>query len=498
MGSNNNVKKDSANLNEATSANEFEENFEALLEKPGSLPVRLIPGQKVTSRVISISVDSVYIDFPGKTEGRIDANEFKDDEGNIKIVVGDEVEAFFVSVRDGIRMMTTFIHGYPAKKLKVISDAHGAGVPVDGEVKRDVKGGFEISVCGIRCFCPFSQIDLKVDKSSKSYIGKTYPFMILEFRDEGRNIIVSRRVLLEQEKQARIERLQKTLQEDMEVAGTVTSIQRFGAFIDLGGVEGLLPVSEISWDRVNSPYKYLKLGQKVTVKIISIDWESERLSLSIKALTPDPWSSVAEKYPEGIRVNGTIVRLVPFGAFVNLESGVDGLIHISNFGTGRRINHPKEVVEVGQEVEAYVLSVDEENRKISLSMNPKPEPKKIVFPEEGALIEGVVEKIKPYGIFLRMNNGQNALIPNSEVGTPIGTDHKGMFPPGTVMKAVVIEVDRDANKVRLSRKAVLEQEAQTEYEEYRNSVRKSEELTGGFGRLGEILKAKLDEKKQES
>ena len=259
-------------------------------------------------------------------------------------------------------------------------------------------------------------------------------------------------------------------------------------------MEGLVPMSELSWNRNEKVENILAVGQEVTVRVLSVDWANNRLTLSLKALQPDPWSLAAEKYTVDGRVNGTIVRLAPFGAFVNLEPGIDGLVHISNLGAGRRINHPREVVEVGQMVEAYILSVDTENRKISLSLQPKVEPKKIVLPEVGDVIEGVVDKVMPYGIFLRMSNGLNGLIPNSEMGTPAGSDHKHMFPSGTEMQVVVLEVDAGSNKVRLSRKAVTEKAAREEYDQYRASVKEAEAQSGGLGSLGDLLKAKLQEK----
>jgi small subunit ribosomal protein S1 len=233
------------------------------------------------------------------------------------------------------------------------------------------------------------------------------------------------------------------------------------------------------------------------VRIISLDWEKNRITLSMKVMQPDPWSSAAEKYPADSRVNGSIVRLAPFGAFVRLEPGIEGLVHISNLGAGRRINHPKEVVGEGQWVEVYVLSVDQQNRKISLSMQPKVEPVKVMLPAVGELLDGIVEKVMPYGIFLKMNNGLTGLVPNQEMGTPSGTDHRSMFAPGTELQVLVIEVDTADNKVRLSRKAVLEKTAQDEYNQYRETLKNSTGSSGSFGSLGEILKAKLEENKNQ-
>jgi len=470
------------------------ESFAKLLEKNGTNSARLAPGQKVKARVVSISGDFVYIDIGGKSEGVIDLEEFREKDGSLRIQEGQDIEAFFLSVQNGIRQLTTLVNGYSAMELKSIEAACEAGLPVNGEVKREVKGGFEVSVGGVRCFCPHSQIDLKGGREGGIYLGQTFPFKVLEYEEEGRNIILSRRALLEQEKQAGIERLKETLKEGAEITGRVSSLQKFGAFVDLGGMEGLIPLSEVSWTRVEKLEDVLAIGQEVTVKIISLNWDSNRLTLSLKALQPDPWSLVQEKYPVDGVVTGKIVRLAPFGAFVNLEPGIDGLVHISNLGAGRRINHPKEVVEVGQIVEVYVLSVDAENRKISISMQPKVEPKVIVLPQVGELIDGVVDKVMPYGIFLRMSNGINGLVPNSEMGTPTGSDHKRMFPPGTEMQVVVVDVDAGSNKVRLSRKAVTENAAKEEYDEYRSSVKQAEGQSGGLGSLGDILKAKLEEK----
>jgi len=492
------AKNSSLDEGEAAEAEGYEDSFAALLEKSSSKSTRLAPGQKVKSKIVSISGDLVYIDLGGKSEGVIDLNEFRDNEGTICVNEGDEIEAFFVTSENGIRKLTTMVNGYSAVTLNAIRDAHDADLPVNGEVRREVKGGFEISVGEVRCFCPFSQIDLKGGREGGIYLGRTFPFKVLEYEEDGRNIIVSRRVLLEQERQARIDRLKQTLENGMEVTGTVRSIQKFGAFIDIGGIDGLVPTSEVSWNRTDNAADLLSVGQQVTAKILSMDWDNNRLTFSLKAMLPDPWSGMVEKYPVDSRVSGTIVRLVNFGAFVNLEPGIDGLIHISNLGAGRRINHPKEMVEVGQMVEAYVQAVDPQNRKISLSMQPKIEPKKIVLPAVGELLDGVVEKVMPYGVFLKMSNGLTGLIPNSEMGTPSGTDHRRMFPAGTEMQVIAIEIDTVKSKVRLSRKAVMEKADHEDYNQYVVSTNKGSSTSGSLGSLGEILRAKMEEKKLNS
>lgn len=473
---------------------EQEENFAAMLEQYG-MGKKLYPGQKVSAKVVSISGDLVYIDLGGKSEGVVDLAEFMDKEGTSGVREGDEIEAFFVAVEDGFMKLTTLKGGYSTVTLSSISDAYEAGAPVSGDVKQEIKGGFEVSVGGVRCFCPFSQIDMKGRHESNGYPGRTFPFKILEYGEDGKKIVLSRRALLEQEKEAKGEKLKESLAVGMDVTAQVKSIRNFGIFVDLGGVDGLIPVSEISWDRSVNPVDILSIGQTITARIISLDWENNRLALSLKAMQPDPWASAEEKYPVDGRVSGSIVRLAPFGAFVRLEPGIEGLVHISNLGAGRRINHPKEVVETGQRVEVYVLSMDRQNRKISLSMQPKAEPVKIVLPSVGEILDGTVEKVMPSGILVKINNGVTGLIPNNEMGTSSGTDHRRMFPPGTEMQVAVIDVDAANNRVRLSRKNVLEKAAQDEFNEYRESVINSAESPGGLGSLGDLIKARLEDKK---
>ncbi len=474
------------------------ESFAELLEKSSRQTERLSPGQKVKADVVSISGDLVYIDLGGKSEGVIDIAELTDKDGNLTVKTGDTIEAHFVAVQNGVRKMTTLVGGYSAVSLNAIREAFEAGVPVNGDVRREVKGGFEVTVGGVRCFCPFSQIDLKGGREGGIYLGSTFPFKVIEFGENGKNVIVSRRAVLDRERLEKLEVLKTSLSVGMEIPATVVSLQKFGAFVDIGGVEGLVPVSELAWERVGKPADVLTVGQKITVKIISLDWEKNRLTLSLKAMQPDPWSSVAERYIVDSRVPGTITRLTSFGAFVRLEPGIEGLIHISNLGAGRRINHPKEVVETGQVVEAYVLGVDPASRKISLSLQPKVEPKKIVLPNVGDLLDGVVDKVMPFGIFVKMKSGLSGLVPNAETGTPAGTDLKKVFPSGMAVQTVVTEVDTASGKIRLSLKALQDKTAQNEYDEYVESAKKAERSAGGFGSLGEILKARMDEKKQSS
>lgn len=466
-----------------------------MLEKSKNIPGRLELGQKIRSKIISISDDLAYIDLGSKSEGVIDVNELVDSNGDLIVKEGDELEASFVSVQNGMKKMTTLMYGYLPTQLDEIRSAYNAGLPIKCEIKREVRGGFEASAAGVRCFCPFSQIDMKGGREGGVYLGRTFAFKVLEYKDEGGlNVVVSRRALLEEEKREQIERLKETLEIGMDVTVPINSIHKFGVFVTLGGIDGFIPVSQISWERIVSPENKLSLGEKVSARVLSLDWDKNRITLSIKATQPDPWLNVSDKYAVESRVKGEIVRLAQFGAFVKLEPGVEGLVHISNMGTGRRINHPKEAAEVGQSIEAYVLSVDAENRKISLSLQPKPKPKKINYPAVGELVEGFVEKVMPFGVFIKMKNGLTGLIPNHEMGTSRGTDHGKMFPIGSTMQVVVSEVDTVQRKIKLSRKGLMEKKEREEVHQYRDALKEHEKTSESFGSFGKLLKAKMEEK----
>lgn len=474
---------------------EHEESFAAMLENSKDISTNLKPGQKVKSKIISISEDIIYIDLGGKSEGIIALSELVDKNGNLIVREGDEIEASFVSVQNGMKKMTTLIHGYSPTQLNEIRSAYNTGLAINCEIKREVKGGFEVSAGGIRCFCPFSQIDLKGGREGGVYLGQTFPFKVLEYKDDrGLNIVVSRRALLEEEKQERIKRLKETLTVGMEITARVNSIHNFGVFINLGGIDGFIPVSEISWERIERPGDLLSLDQTVTARVLSLDWDRNRITMSIKATQPDPWENISGKYPVGSQVNGEIVRLAPFGAFMKLEPGIDGLIHISKMGTGRRIHHPREVVEVGQSIEAYVLSADKEKKKISLSLQPRPKPKRIELPSIGEEVEGIVEKIMSFGVFIKMSNGLTGLIPNHEIDTSRGEDHTKIYEEGANIQAVVVDVDTKQRKIKLSNKGLLEKKEKTEIERSRNSIKDQDKSTESFGSFGELLKAKMEEK----
>lgn len=344
------------------------QSFAELFEQSAKQSTWLEPGQKITARVLKVSAEWIFIDTGQKGEGVIDRKEFLDLDGNVTVKEGDTIAAYFLSSNHGEMRFTTRLGGGATGSAQ-LEDAWRSGVPVEGLVEKEIKGGYEIKLGGTaRAFCPFSQIALRRVDNPESLIGTRLAFRITDYTENGRNIVVSRRALLEEEQRRLREEAQAGISEGMTVTGTVTSLQDFGAFVDIGGLEGLIPISEIGWTRVNDVREVLNIGQTLQVVIKSIDREKERISLSLKDTLSDPWEQVLERYPEGSFHTGRVSRLAPFGAFVTLGDGVDGLIHISKLGAGKRINNPREALREGEAVEVKVESVNPEERRISLAL----------------------------------------------------------------------------------------------------------------------------------
>lgn len=341
-----------------------EESFAEMLDKTYKEPSRLEPGQKIEAAIVKITADWVFLETGGKGEGYLDKKELLDASGNLTVKEGDKVRAWFLFSENGEMHFTTRIGSGPAARAQ-LEDAFRNGIPVEGTVAKELKGGFEITILGgARAFCPFSQMGVRRDENKENYIGRPLTFEIIECG--GRNVVLSRKGIVEKERQGKAAALKASLKEGDKIKGVVTSIQKFGAFVDIGGLEGLLPVSEIAWNRTENVGDILSPGQTVEVIIKKLDWENGRISFSLKDALPDPWDRAAETWPPGSYQTGTVSRLAPFGAFVTLGEGVDGLIHISRLGGEKRIQHPDEVLKTGQTIEVKVESVDRENKRISL------------------------------------------------------------------------------------------------------------------------------------
>lgn len=344
----------------------IEESFEELLNKSFVEPAYFSPGQKIKAEVIKVMKDWVFIDLGGKSEGTIAADEFTDDEGRCTVKEGDTVAAFFLSSRNNEKIFTTRIRGGAAANAH-LKDVYENGIPVEGLVEKEVKGGFEVKLAGtVRAFCPYSQMGPHRIEDAEPYIGQNMTFKIIEYGEKGRNIIISNRAILEEERRKQKEALRESLEEGMTVKGEITSIRKFGAFMDIGGLEGLIPISEISWGRVEDINSVLSVGQQVEAAIMKLDWANDKFSFSLKEIQPDPWQDMPGRYPEGSIHKGTVARLVQFGAFVTLEPGIDGLLHISELGKTKRIKHPGEILEKGQTIEVKIGKIDREAKRVSL------------------------------------------------------------------------------------------------------------------------------------
>ena len=324
-------------------------------------------GDQVTGKVISIGKDAVFVDVGGKAEGMLDRAQVTDKDGKLTVQVGGELEARVVADAGGTLTLRVRVARGPEARGELVQAAE-LGIPVEGTVTEVIKGGVAVDVAGVRGFCPASQIDARFVEDLATFVGQKLVFRITRY--EARNLVLSRRALLEEENAKRAAETRKRLEPGAVLRGKVVGFKPFGAFVDIGGIEGMLHISELGYSRVERPEDLLTLGQEVDVAVLKIEpgEKGERISLSLKALANDPWRELVGRLTAGMRVKGKVARLQPFGAFVELEPGVEGLVHISELGAGRRINHPKEVVAVGQDVEAVILTIDGERRRIGLSM----------------------------------------------------------------------------------------------------------------------------------
>jgi small subunit ribosomal protein S1 len=448
-------------------------------------------GEIVTGTIVSIGSEFAFIDLGAKSEGVLSLEELRGEDGQLP-QPGDQVEACVLSTGpDGIVLSKRLAKGIRSREL--LEEAARTRIPVQGRVTGRNKGGFEVEVAGIRAFCPIGQIELHFCEDPDVHLGKSYSFLITKYDLSSRrpDMVLTRKALLQAEAEKQAEELRKNLKEGDVVTGTVRSVREFGAFVDLGGLEGLLHVSELSHSHVDDPKQILKEGEELHVQVISIEQGGQRIGLSLKRLEADPWDDVMLSFPVGMRTRGKVVRLEPFGAFVELAPGVDGLIHISNFNTPERITHPRTVTKIGQEVLVEVLSVDPQQRRIGLARMPK-EGEFGSIPVVGDVLEGKVDSVANFGVFVTLGPGRKGLVPNVEMGTARGADHRKEFSPGTPMRVLVLEVTENGKKIRLSRKAALEAAERAEYEGYveKDSAKSSK----GFGTLGDLLNKKLKSK----
>jgi small subunit ribosomal protein S1 len=461
------------------------EDFAALFASQQTGPA-LEVGQAVKGRVIQIAAESVFVDVGGKGEAWIDRAELTDGDGRLRVAIGDEVEATVVSTRDEIRLSYKLQRGAQARQA--LAAAADSGIPVEGKVAAVIKGGYEVTVGGLRAFCPFSQMELRRVATPEDYLGKVLEFRVTKFGENGRNIVLSRRQILEDRAAEAAEVTRQKVVAGAVLPGTVVSLADFGAFVDLGGVQGLVPISEISHVRVARPGDRLRVGEAVTVKVLRVDEEKGRISLSLKALEGDPWTAVAGRLRERQVVRGRLVRATDFGIFVELLPGVDGLLHISEIPRSRQ-GAMREAVAAGAEVTVMILTIDPGKRRVGLALAPDD----AVAGDQvessvsvGAVLTGTVERVETFGAFVRLGPGQTGLVPSAELGTQRGTDYRKAFPPGTELKVLVLAIEEGGRRIRLSHTQALAREEQAEAQAY---LHDSSTKSGGFGlTLGDLFR----------
>ncbi len=419
---------------------------------------RFQEGEVVTGRIISVDKEYVLVDVGYKSEGQISIQEFTDDAGNVNAEVGDRVDVMVEWWDDEEEVVV--LSKEKAATVKVWEDirkAYESDGVVEGVITNRVKGGFSVDI-GIQAFLPGSQADLRPIRNLDDMVGKSFTFKILKYNRKRSNIVLSRRVLLEQEREAKRAETLSSIHEGKIVEGIVKNITEYGVFIDLGGVDGLLHITDISWGRVKHPSELFSVGDEITVKILNLDLEKERVSLGIKQLTEDPWASASEKYPPRTRITGRVVSLTDYGAFVELEEGVEGLIHVSEMSWTRKIRHPSKVVSVGEEVEAIVLDIKPENRRISLGMKQVvPNPWDVIgekYPV-GTTIEGKIKNITDFGLFIGIDEGIDGLVHISDISWTKRIKHPSeIYKKGDIVQAIVLDIDKANERFSLGIKQI--------------------------------------------
>ena len=403
-------------------------------------------GELVRGTVLSVDSDNVQVDIGFKSEGLIPTWEFMDEDGTLLVKAGDIVDVLVEDAEDEEGRIV--LSKEKADRLKVwddISKAFEADEAVEGVIVSRVKGGLAVDI-GVKAFLPGSQVDLRPVRNLETLVGQKLQFKIIKFNKRRGNIVLSRRALLEKERKRMRETTLQTLQVGQIIDGVIKNITDYGAFIDLGGIDGLLHVTDMSWGRVNHPSEIFQVGDELKVKVLKFDPETERVSLGLKQLQPDPWMDAGMRYPIGKRLQGKVVSLTDYGAFVELEPGIEGLIHVSEMSWTKRVKHPSKMVSIGDVAEAIVLDVDEGNRKISLGMKQiEPNPWSVIeerYPV-GTHVRGTVRNITNFGVFIGLEEGIDGLVHVSDVSWTEQIKHPSeKFKKGDEVEAVVLKIDK--------------------------------------------------------
>ena len=468
---------------------DHEEDFAAMFEA-STLAKRLDQGELVEGRVVSIGPEVALVDVGRKGEAVMDIAELKNDAGEFEVALGDRIKAMVVSTQGGLTLSRRLAGA--AASDEQFETAFQSGLPVEGKVERAVKGGYEVRIGRRRAFCPISQIDLRGADPS-AHEGHVYQFRIIEYKEGGANVVVSRRALLEEEQRENAAKLRDKIVAGAVLTGRVASLREFGAFVDLGaGVQGLLHVSEMAWSRVSNPAAMVKAGEEITVKVLRVDREKQKISLGLKQLSADPWTRVPEVYKVGQRLPGRVTRVAEFGAFVELEPGVEALAHASTFAPTGRSGGWSSQVAAGTTGTFEILTIDLEQKRIGVALieegwaraEAAAGARPCIVP--GARLTGKVERHENFGVFVFLAPGRTGVIPLSETGVVKEGDVRRAFPLGTDVEVIVLEIDPAGRRIRLSAKAVMEAR---EAEEVREWTERNAPPAEGYGILADKLRS---------
>ncbi|PLF78988.1 30S ribosomal protein S1 [Klebsiella quasipneumoniae] len=430
----------------------FEESLKELETRPGSI---------VRGVVVAIDKDVVLVDAGLKSESAIPAEQFKNAQGELEIQVGDEVDVALDAVEDGFG--ETLLSREKAKRHEAwitLEKAYEDAETVTGVINGKVKGGFTVELNGIRAFLPGSLVDVRPVRDTLHLEGKELEFKVIKLDQKRNNVVVSRRAVIESENSAERDQLLENLQEGMEVKGIVKNLTDYGAFVDLGGVDGLLHITDMAWKRVKHPSEIVNVGDEITVKVLKFDRERTRVSLGLKQLGEDPWVAIAKRYPEGTKLTGRVTNLTDYGCFVEIEEGVEGLVHVSEMDWTNKNIHPSKVVNVGDVVEVMVLDIDEERRRISLGLKQCKSNPWQQFAEthnKGDRVEGKIKSITDFGIFIGLDGGIDGLVHLSDISWNVaGEEAVREYKKGDEIAAVVLQVDAERERISLGVKQLAE------------------------------------------
>lgn len=479
------------NVNQSTGF-EGEEDFAAMFEaslKEGGRTGLVKEGEVIKGTVVRVTGEFAIVDIGYKSEGQVAISEFTSPKGEVTVKPGDTVQVFLESRENDTGMVV--LSKEKADKMRIwdeISAAVKDDQIIKGIITGRVKGGLQVDI-GVKAFLPGSQVDIRPVRNLDQYLAKEFEFKVIKFNQKRGNIVLSRRVLLEKQREEQKKETLKNLKEGAIMKGQVKNLTDYGAFIDLGGIDGLLHITDMSWGRVGHPSEMFNVGDEVKVVVLKFDPAQERVSLGLKQIQEDPWHRADEKYPVGTRVKGKVVSLTDYGAFIELEQGVEGLVHVSEMTWNKRVKHPSKLLEVGQEVEAVVLDIDPKAKRIALGMKQIEQNPWTVLEDKypiGSVIKGIVRNVTDFGVFVGVEDGVDGLVHVSDISWTQRVKHPGeLYKKGDIVEACVLNIDVENERFSLGIKQLLQDPWDTLSERHPVSSRVKGKVTkvtdfGGF------------------